>query len=150
MFLSLISFEQILSTAGALWLGLSLSLCQPFLASLFFSPLQNYASAAHSASWWHYWKRKMKLGLVGTGEKLGEEVNPWAMMKDRGYSGGSSWTRNRKGRGCDRPGSSTHNGIKWSEGLKGYENMRLETSPSMALSPSLQCCEAWFSICKTE
>lgn len=150
MFLPLISSEQILSTAGALRLGLSLSLCQPFLSSLLFSPLQNYASVAHSASWCHYWKRKMKQGLVGTGAKLGEEVNRLAVTKDRDHSGGSSWTRNRKGRGCDRPGSSTHNGIKWGEGLKEYEDMRLEISPSMALSTLLQCCAAWLSICKTE
>lgn len=69
---------------------------------------------------------------MGTGEKLGEEVNRWATTKDSGYSGGSRWTRNEKGRRCDRPGSSTHNDIKWGEDLKRYKDMRLETSPSMA------------------
>ena len=52
----------------------------------------------------------------------------------------------KAGGGCDSPGSSIHNGIKWDEGLESYIELRPETSPSpVALSMMLSCFEAWLS-----
>lgn len=128
MFLSLISFEQTLSTPRALLLGLSSVTLSPScllrysLLSRIRFPLGFHRPLSFQMSSLRRWN----------GDRWGEGRS-WARKLTEGQ-----WCRTgdiqeevagpgmEKAGGCDRPSSSVHHGIKWDQGLWAWGLLRTE------------------------